>query len=136
MQCKGKKTIQLANGQDSQQLCLNTHFQTRGFDKHHKALPQVLECKNCGKRCYPHTSYEFQDKATEIVRNLLSATFEDHQPLLGQESVVHFSMSILSQIGQDFKNYITNLCTSHSNKDLDTFLQTPPVLPYMFSSAF
>ena len=126
MQCKGKVKQHVANGQDNEELCLHTHFRSRGTDTHHKALPQVLECKACGTKCYPHTSFEFQDKAKEIVKNFLNSTFSEHQPLLGQETVSYYSMGRLSQIGQDFKDYIDTLCkTCTENSTIQQLITIP-----------
>lgn len=132
VQCKAKIKKMIDNGEQIEELCLNSHFWKQGIDSHHKSLPQILKCKSCGARCYPHTSFEFQVKAKEIVRQFLIATFQEHQSLLGLEERYYFSMSSLSQTGQQFKNYINNLCKNYSQKLSNIDLFTVPRPDFSF----
>jgi hypothetical protein len=132
VQCKGKIKQIGENGEQYEQLCLNSHFYKRGTDSHHKSLPQILECKACGTRCYSHTSYEFEVKAKDIVKQFLIATFEEHQPLLGQGERYYFSLSSLSQTGQKFKTYIDDICKDHNQKVAGIDLFTIPRPDFSF----
>ena len=108
LQCPNIIEKTLDNGSIVKENCLNNDLRTRGRDKNHNALPHVLQCPICYKKCYPHTTYQFQSLAEEKAKKFLDAVFTDHQSLKTLSKEFNISKSRLSQFASDFKKTIIN----------------------------
>jgi len=106
LQCPNSIERTLKDGTISQEFCLNTDLKTRGRDKNHKSLPLVLQCPECYKKCYPHTTHQFQSIAEDHARKFLNAAFKDHQSLKSLSKEFYTSESRLSQYASSFKKRI------------------------------